>query len=191
MLNGRQRAILAAAAVVAGLMLLFPPFFDTGGLVGGLRFGFVLLPPRPNYALDVRPQIAVEPLLFQLGTVACLALAAAIASDSRSRRLQRSAARTGGFLAALFTAGMLGFSATSPDRGWMAAPFLLCLIPVQYPGGYFLFWLRLASLALVTLLAVTLAGRRSPGAVLDRVAPAASAALFMLLVVAYARAASR
>src|SRR5436305_166932 len=99
MLNWRQRIVLWAGGIAAGLMLLFPPFFDTGGLYGGVQFAFVLRPPAPDFAIDFRPAIAVETLLLQLGTVACFALAAAVACDSRANRASTSVFRTGAFLA--------------------------------------------------------------------------------------------
>jgi hypothetical protein len=165
MLNDKQQKVLLAGAGLAALMMLFPPFIDTGGLFGGVRFAFVWLPPAWNPAIDFRPQIASQTLLLQLSAVACFTLSAILAYDEGARRLRRVIFRAGAFTATLFMTAMLAFSITEQGRGWTAPPFLLCLIPLQYPGGYFLFWLRLAFIALVTLLPVSLANRRSRSAV--------------------------
>ena len=161
MLNATQRAILFTGAVVAGLMVLFPPYFDAGGLFGGVQFAFILRPPASDYSIDLRPELATQTLFLQLSVVACFTVAAALASARRRSRASYWAFHLTSFVAVVFTASFIAFSAAVPGRGWTGAPFLFCLIPVQFPGGYFLFWLRLASLALLSLLAGLIASHRT------------------------------
>ena len=191
MLNATQRAILVTGGVVAALMALFPPFFDTGGLFGGVQFAFVLRPPAPNYQIDFRPAVAGETLLLQLSAAACFTLAAMLAHDDCRNRRAFWAFHLTALVAAVFAAGFVAFSAVIPGRGWTGAPFLWCLIPVQFPGGYFLFWLRLAALALIAVLAALIASHRSASTVQNGIVVAVTAATLALVCLAAAKAALR
>ena len=189
--NSTQRAILWAGAIAAGLMALFPPYFDTGGLYGGVQFAFVLRPPAADYSIDLRPALAVETLLLQLSAVVCFTLAAILAYDGRKKRSTLLALQLPAFAAVVFGATFLAFSVAVSGRGWTEAPFLLCLIPVQYPGGYFLFWLRIAALGLIALLGTLIAGHRSADAARNGVIFAVAAAALGIVGLAAAKAALR
>ena len=134
-----------------------------GGLFGGARIAFVGLPPAPVPAIDYRPAIASESLVLQLCAVACFAAAAVLAYEPGAGRAVRRIFPAGVFAGSLYCAGMAAFSIGSPGRGWTTLPFLYCVIPVQLPGGYFLFWLRLAGLGAGLLAAVCLARGKPRG----------------------------
>ena len=191
MLNATQRAIVISGVIVAGLMALFPPYFDMGGLFGGVQFAFVLRPPEPDYAIDLRPAVAWETLLLQWSATACFTLAAVIATGKRGSRAPLWAVNTAAFVATVYAGTFMAYSAAIPGRGWTAAPFLICLIPIQFPGGYFLFWLRLASLALITLLSAYAASHRSASLAWNSLVMAVSATAFGLICLAAAKAALR
>ena len=57
MLNIKQWAALRVGIAVVVVMVLFPPFFNTGGLVGGVQLAFLLHPPAPKYDIDFRPAL--------------------------------------------------------------------------------------------------------------------------------------
>jgi hypothetical protein len=171
-------------------MVLFPPFFDTGGIFGGVQIAFALRPPPPNAALDIRPAPAVETLLLQLCAIACFGLAALLAFDSRFKRLQLRLLTFGAFVALALASATISFSRVNTGRGWTDVPLIFCLIPLQYPGGYYLFWLRVATVAFLTFAAVRLAGRRA-GAIPDRAVLAVGAAALMVVAISTVRAALR
>ncbi|HLJ56708.1 MAG TPA: hypothetical protein VKT77_16840 [Chthonomonadaceae bacterium] len=191
MRNRKSLAILTVGAIAAIAMLLFPPFFDVGGLFGGVRLGFLLRPPAPNPALDVRPALAVETLLLQLVAVAGFSLAGALAHETGAPRSRQWILRGAVAIAVVFTALVVEFSATAENRGFTSAPFLLCMIPVQFPGGYFLFWLRLAALAMIALAGTLFAGYRSDNLVRNSILTAVLAGGFGVVGLAAARAAIR
>ena len=157
MLNYNQRATIAIGAIVAALMILFPPYFDTGGLFGGVRLAFLLLPPHPDPSIDYRPTLAAETLLHELCALACFTIAAAVSAASGTSRSSKGLVLGWGIIAAGFFAGSAAFSFTSPGRGWTSPPFLFCLIPLQYPGGCYVFCLRLAIFGFCCLTSVLLA----------------------------------
>jgi hypothetical protein len=191
MLNLTQRRILAAAGALMVWMLLFPPFVDNGGLFGRVQFAFLLTPPTPINPIAVPPAVDADTLLLQITAIACSALAAALALDDRSTRAAMRYWKVGAFFQVLVAVVSLALSVASPDRGWTGAPLLFCLLPVHLPGGYFLFWLRVAALALLSLLAVTLAGRGSKRAVPINLVAAVTGAAFGLVVVSAVMAALR
>lgn len=191
MLNSTQWTVLKAGAAAVCLLILFPPFFDIGGLFGGVKFAFVLAPPPQQLDLDIRPAIAFETLILEVTAVVSFTLAAALAYDRYAPPAARSTFRGGVFITALFAAMFLAFSASQPDRGLTALPFLFCLIPVQYPGGYFLFWLRLAALVFVTLVSVLASCRQTSGAAARRQVAVGAIAAFVILSVIIIRTALR
>lgn len=176
---------------MAGLIVLFPPFFDKGGLFGGVRFAFVLAPPPANAALDIRPALDVGTLALQVVAVACFTVAAALAADPKFSRPARAAFHTAVALTVAFVIGFLAFSFIETGRGWTDGPFLVCLIPVQFPGGYFLFFLRLAVIAFLSL-TVVLSPPAPPGsATVKRGAVVLLGASFLVLAAAHLQAALR
>jgi len=191
MLNATQRTILLTGAVVAGLMVLFPPYFDAGGLFGGVQFAFILRPPASDYAIDLRPELAAQTLFLQISAVACFTLAAVLSSSRRRSRASYWAFHLTTFVAVVFTASFIAFSAAIPGRGWTGAPFLFCLIPVQFPGGYFLFWLRLAAFALLSLLAGLIASHRTASSTQNAIVVAVMGATLGLIFLGIANAALR
>ena len=160
-LNARQLAFLRVSICIVALMILFPPYVNRGGLFGGVQFAFILRPPAADYRIDYRPAIAAESLQLQLSAVVSLTAAAICAHDAKAGSRRRSIFALSIFSAAVFATSSAVFSAVQPGRGWTEAPFLLCMIPLQFPGGYFLFWLRMAVFACMALFAVIAADRRS------------------------------
>jgi len=142
-------------------MLLFPPYFDTGGLFGGVRFAFVLLPPTPISAIDFRPAVPVETLLLQISVIACFVLGGIRASDPSAGASSKNILAFGAFCGLLLATSSVAFTVAGGGRGWTPLPFLFCMIPINLPGGYFLFWHRLAIIALLTFAIILVAARRS------------------------------
>ncbi len=191
MLNDDQRRIATIGALLATVMILVPPYFDIGGLFGGVRFAFILHPPTRNVSLDIHPAIASVSLLLQLSAVVSFTVSAILAYYHPANRVRMARMRRGAVATFLFALGYMAFSLFELGRGWLDAPFLVCLIPVQYPGGYFLFCLRLATLAWATLLWVLIPGRRTKPTPLNRIAAPIAAAILILLLIVTVRTALR
>jgi hypothetical protein len=78
-MNGSQRKVLVVAAIVAGLMLLIPPYREAWPtLIINLGYQPLFLPPT------VRASVNLSLLAVQLGVVA--AIAAALVLAMRDRR---------------------------------------------------------------------------------------------------------